>query len=69
MSKVSFRKLLKELIENTDMTQTQIGAAIGVSSATITQIKKGKVENPKYDVAIRLIDLHRRKVLSKRNAA
>jgi transcriptional regulator with XRE-family HTH domain len=61
---VNWKKLISDLMKS-GMTQTEIGAAIGVSQGRIAQVINGKNGNRgfKYEPGAKLVELHRQRCL------
>lgn len=45
-----------EALRSADLTETQIGAAVGASQSTINRIRRGKMQ-PNYDLGLALVSL------------
>lgn len=57
---MDWKKLIADLAAS-GMTQTEIGAAIGVSQGRIGQVIGGKGATFKYETGVRLVELHRQR--------
>ena len=56
--KQNIQNTIKQLLDW--MTETEIADAVGTTQATINRIKLGVINEPKYSVGVKLVELHRR---------
>lgn len=57
---MDWKKLIGDLVKS-GMTQTEIGAAIGVSQGRIGQVVAGKNAGFKYEPGAKLVELHKQR--------
>lgn len=62
-----FKNVIESLIQS-GMTESEIGAAVGASQATINRIKTGK-QNPLYELGAALIALRDSRLVQQKEAA
>ncbi len=65
MPEPNYQELTKDLLV-WGMSQTEIGAAIGVSQAAVSHLQHGKTDDPKASVAFKLVRLHKRELFKMR---
>ena len=56
---MDWKKLLSEL-SDMRVTQQQIATACGVSQASVSDLKVGNAQQPRYAFGVALINLHRK---------
>lgn len=58
---MEFRKLIKDL-QDLGWSQAKIGAEVGYSQGSVNDVLSGRVKQPCYDRAAKLLALHKREM-------
>jgi len=53
---MDWKRMLREISE-TDQTQAQVAAACEVAQSTISDLARGKIKSPSFELGARLIEL------------
>lgn len=64
---MDWKTLIAE-IRATDMKQDEIGRAVGVSQASISDLANGNIKEPKFSLGQALVSLHRKRCKKARKA-
>ncbi|MBL8506024.1 MAG: helix-turn-helix domain-containing protein [Methylobacillus glycogenes] len=65
---MNWKKLIQELSE-AGVTQVEMAKHCDCGQSTISEISRGLIKNPAYGIGVKLVELHKSKVLNQDQTA
>lgn len=53
-----FKSLIADILNNSRMTQTELAVLIGISQASVSDLYRGRVTDPRASIADKLRQIH-----------
>lgn len=57
--KPRFDRMIAAIIKRYGVTQTELGKALDVSQSTINKLLTGEIQEPRYSVGVKIVQLYR----------
>jgi len=59
METVNFAEIVQSLISKGKLTEVEIAEKVMTRQSTINRIRRGETQYPRYDTAVKLLELHK----------